>query len=143
MKRIFINKQWCLGCHLCEFNCAFANSGKASMVTALKDKQVRPRVRVEERGKDTFAFSCRHCKDPICIKSCISGALHKDNGIVRIDYDKCVGCCTCITVCPYGAIVRGDDGVMRKCELCVDNMDGTPYCVSNCPNGAIVFEERD
>ena len=28
MKRVYVNEQWCLACHLCEYNCAFANSGK-------------------------------------------------------------------------------------------------------------------
>ena len=38
MKRVYVNEQWCLGCHLCESNCAFANSGLTDMVKALKDK---------------------------------------------------------------------------------------------------------
>ena len=38
MKRVYANEKWCLGCHLCEYNCAFANSGQSDMVKALKDK---------------------------------------------------------------------------------------------------------
>ena len=37
MKRIFINEEWCLGCHLCEYQCAYANSGIDDMVKALKE----------------------------------------------------------------------------------------------------------
>ena len=36
MKRVYVHEEWCLGCHLCEYNCAFANSGCADMVKALK-----------------------------------------------------------------------------------------------------------
>ena len=36
MKRVYVNEAWCLGCHLCEYNCAFANSGRADMALALK-----------------------------------------------------------------------------------------------------------
>ena len=36
MKRVYVNEQWCLGCHLCEYNCAFANSGQTNIVKALK-----------------------------------------------------------------------------------------------------------
>ena len=49
MKRVYVNEKWCLGCRLCEYNCAFANSGLRSMTKALKGKTIRPRVRVEER----------------------------------------------------------------------------------------------
>ena len=35
MKKIYVNEKWCLGCHLCEYYCAFANSGKSDMVKAI------------------------------------------------------------------------------------------------------------
>ncbi|MGN0819118.1 MAG: 4Fe-4S dicluster domain-containing protein [Christensenellaceae bacterium] len=140
MKRVFVKEERCIGCHLCEYNCAFANSGEISMVKALKDKPVYPCVKVEGDGV-TYAVSCRHCEDPICIKSCISGALHKQDGVVTIDKTKCVGCLTCMLVCPFGALAVSESGVVRKCELCVGN-GGMPQCVKGCPNGAIVFEER-
>lgn len=143
MKRVYVNEEWCLGCHLCEYNCAFANSGETDMVKALKGKEIAPRIRVEENNKISYAVSCRHCEDPICIKSCISGALSKKDGAVSIDKDKCIGCFTCILVCPYGAVTADSDHAVRKCELCANNSCGTPACVEGCPNKAIVFEERD
>ncbi len=142
MKRVFVNEEWCLGCHLCEYNCAYANSGIKNMVKALRGKTIFPRIRVEETDKITYAVSCRHCTDPLCVKSCISGALHFENGTVCIDHDKCVGCLTCILVCPYGAVSVGENGVVQKCELCINNRSGTPACVTGCPNRAIVYEER-
>ena len=142
MKRVFVNEEWCLGCHLCEYNCAYANSGIKNMVKALRGKPIFPRIRVEETEKITYAVSCRHCTDPLCVKSCISGALHFENGTVCIDHDKCVGCLTCILVCPYGAVSVGENGVVQKCELCINNRSGTPACVTGCPNRAIVYEER-
>ena len=47
MKRIYVNEEWCLGCHLCEYNCAFANSGSSDMAEALKGKPIYPRIHVE------------------------------------------------------------------------------------------------
>ena len=143
MKRVFVNEQWCLGCHLCEYNCAFANSGARDMVTALRGKPIFPRIRVEEGGGVTYAVSCRHCTDPICVRSCISGALHIVDGRVCIDHEKCVGCLTCVLVCPYGAVLPGPDGAAMKCELCLENACGAPACVEDCPNRAIVYEERE
>lgn len=112
------------------------------MVVALKDKKIFPRIRVEGEDRITFAVSCRHCADPICVKSCIAGAISKRDGVVRIDRKKCVGCLTCVLVCPYGALAPGEDGIMQKCELCLDNACGAPACVTGCPNRAIVYEER-
>ncbi len=142
MKRVFVNEKWCLGCHLCEYNCAYANSGIDDMVKALKGKEIFPRIRVEGEGDVTFAVSCRHCTDPLCVKSCISAALSIDRGAVVVDRDKCVGCLTCVLVCPFGAIAAGDDGAATKCELCLKNSCGSPACVTGCPNRAIVYEER-
>ena len=117
MKRVYVNEKWCLGCH--------------------------PRIQVEGDNNISFAVSCRHCEDPICVKSCISGALSVRDGIIHCDQDKCVGCFTCMLVCPYGAVVPSPDGkVIQKCELCTNNSFGEPACVKGCPNGAIVFEER-
>ncbi len=142
MKRVYVNEEWCLGCRLCEYNCAYANSGLKDIVVALKDKKIFPRIRVEGEDRITFAVSCRHCTDPICVKSCIAGAISKRDGVVRIDRNKCVGCLTCVLVCPYGALAPGEDGIMQKCELCLDNSCGAPACVTGCPNRAIVYEER-
>ncbi len=142
MKRVYVNEKWCLGCHLCEYYCAFANSGKDDMVKALKDVGINPRIQIEEKNNICFAVSCRHCEEPLCAKACISGAITVDDGVIMIDKEKCVGCYTCILSCPYGAIMPSDEGVVQKCELCVNNTGGEPACVKGCINNAIVFEER-
>ena len=142
MKRVYVNEEWCRGCHLCEYNCAFANSGQTDMAKALRDKPIFPRIHVEDDGRVCYAVSCRHCEDPICVRSCISGALSLADGAVVIDHEKCVGCLTCVLVCPYGAVAPGPDGAALKCELCLANDCGSPACVAGCPNGAIVYEER-
>lgn len=142
MKRVFVDEKWCLGCHLCEYNCAFANSGESNMSKALKDKAISPKIHIEADDKITYAVSCRHCTDPICVNSCISGALSKKDGAVFIDHDKCVGCLTCILVCPYGALSQDNGGAVQKCELCIKNSCGEPACVTGCPNRAIIYEDR-
>lgn len=143
MKRVYVNEKWCLACHLCEFYCAYAEKGGRSMASALMDLKIRPRIRIEEKDGISFAVQCRHCQEPLCVKSCITGALTVKDGVITIDHNKCVGCYTCILVCPYGAISVSENGAVQKCELCVSTENGTPYCVKGCPNGAIVFEERE
>lgn len=106
--------------------------------------RIHPRIHIEEGANGVhFAVNCRHCADPLCVKGCITGALTRQNGMIVIDENKCVGCFTCILSCPYGAIEPDETGrVMQKCELCTKNGAGEPLCVKNCPNQAIIYEER-
>lgn len=142
MKRVYVQEEWCLACHLCEYNCAFANSGMDDMVLALKGKTIFPRIHVEGDERISFAVSCRHCTDPLCVKGCIAGALSQQDGVIKVNRTRCVGCLTCVVLCPYGALAAGPDGIMQKCELCLENSCGEPACVNGCPNRAIVYEER-
>jgi carbon-monoxide dehydrogenase iron sulfur subunit len=140
MKRVYVNEKWCLGCHLCEYNCAFAASNQKDMARALKGVKINPNIRVESKDDINFAVSCRHCKEPLCVKGCIAGALKIVDGVITSDKEKCVKCYTCILCCPYGAISPSEDGAIQKCELCAKR--GFPACVTGCPNNAIVYEER-
>ena len=148
MKRVYVNEKWCLGCHLCEYYCAFAAvnssglSNERDMARALKDIKINPRIHIEEKDGISFAVSCRHCNEPLCVKGCITGAMTITDGVISINRDKCVSCYTCILSCPYGAVSPSEDGAVEKCELCVKTSEGIPACVKGCPNNAIVFEER-
>lgn len=114
------------------------------MSRALQGKKIEPRIVVEGDNQHSVAVNCRHCVDAPCAAGCISGALQKrEDGIVRIDREKCVKCGTCVLSCPYGAISLTETGAAQKCELCLDNAYGQPQCVAHCPNRAITFEEVD
>jgi len=142
MKRVYVNEKWCLGCHLCEYYCAFASTNEKDMARALKDIKINPKIKIEQKDNVSFAVACRHCPEPLCVKGCITGALSVSNGVITINKEKCVNCYTCILSCPFGAVSPSDEGVVQKCELCVKTKSGEPACVKGCPNGAIVFEER-
>jgi carbon-monoxide dehydrogenase iron sulfur subunit len=75
--------------------------------------------------------------------ACISGAISRNNeAVVVTDNDKCIGCWTCVMVCPYGVIGRhlGERKVDR-CDRCPDRE--TPACVSSCPTQALVYQTVD
>ena len=144
MKKVYADENFCLACHLCEYQCAFSHSGEKDMVKAFKKGNPQARIQVEESGDINFALNCRHCDEPICMKSCITGAITRgEDGVIRVNTEKCVGCWTCVVSCPYGAIVRGNGAkkVALKCDLCTES-GNTPACVEGCPNRALIFEDR-
>ncbi len=146
MKRIYVNEEYCIGCRLCEIHCLTAHSTSRKIIKAYKEEAPRAlsRLLVEEEGPLSFAMQCRHCAEASCVEACITGAMHRDEttGAVLCDEDRCVGCWTCIMVCPYGAIKRNLVGskAASKCDLCYGN--ATPACAAHCPNEALVYEEE-
>ena len=89
------------------------------------------------------SLACNHCANPICENVCPTKAIQKrDDGIVLIDQQVCIGCRYCEWACPYGAPQFRDDlGKMSKCTLCADYLDeGKPTaCIAACPSRALDF----
>lgn len=146
MKRIHVREQYCIGCRLCEINCLVQHSRSRKIIKAFRQERdsVLPGVQVQESGVVSFALQCRHCTDARCVEACITGAMRRDpeTGAVLCDQERCVGCWSCLMVCPVGAIRRGvSRRVVSKCDLCMG--EATPVCVANCPNEAIVYEDAD
>ena len=145
MKRIYARESYCLGCRLCEIHCLVQHSKSKKIIKAFRQERddVVPGLVIEEEGCVSFAVQCRHCDDTPSIEACMTGALVRDaeTGAVVHDPEGCVGCWMCIMVCPVGAIQRGaEDKVVSKCDLCMGA--DMPVCVVNCPNEALVYEER-
>jgi carbon-monoxide dehydrogenase iron sulfur subunit len=150
MKRIYVHEEYCIGCRLCEIHCLVQHSKSQKIIKAFKQEFPRAMslLIVEEEGPVSFALQCRHCPDALCVEACLTGAMHRDeeSGAVLCDQDKCVGCWTCIMVCPFGVIRRStQDGegqkAISKCDLCYG--EETPACVAHCANEALVYEERE
>ncbi len=143
MKRIRASEQYCIGCRLCEINCLVRHSRSKKIIKAFRHErgEMEAACVVEESGGISFSVQCRHCAEAWCIETCITGAMHRDpaTGAVVCETDKCVGCWSCIMVCPAGAILRGhQQKVASKCDLCAD--EDMPVCVANCPNEALRYE---
>lgn len=142
MKRIYVREEVCMGCHLCEVYCQAEHSKSKDLIKAFKKEfpPALPCLSVEERKPVSFSVRCCHCADAPCVYACLTGALHRepDSGIVTVDTDKCMGCWTCMLVCPLGAIKQ--DMLRKKvikCDLCQGK--DIPACVANCPNEALVY----
>ncbi|MFI4987081.1 MAG: 4Fe-4S dicluster domain-containing protein, partial [Alphaproteobacteria bacterium] len=109
-----------------------------------------------EHGKFMIANACMHCRDPVCLIGCPTGAIHRlpEDGRVIINDATCIGCGTCANSCPYSNIrmveIRNRDGAFivddatgspivkaTKCDLCADQLGG-PACQRACPHDALV-----
>jgi len=133
----------CTRCDDCVRACASTHGG-------------RPRfVREGDRYENLLiAKSCYHCRDPVCLIGCPTGAIRRANvdDVVEIKDEICIGCSSCASNCPYDAIVMHDTGstwpddavprslrgkerrVASKCDLCHTDPRG-PACVRSCPQG--------
>ena len=71
--------------------------------------------------------------------ACIAGAIGRtEEGVVATRSDKCIGCWTCVMVCPYGVIGRHiEEHKAYRCDRCPDR--AVPACVEACPSGALVY----
>lgn len=146
MKRIYAIEQWCIDCKRCEVACKTFHSKSQNPVKAFNFEDAPDaRVCVEGGKQLSLAVNCRHCADPKCVESCISGAMQKNpvTGVVTSDPEKCVGCRTCVSACPFGAVHI--ETVALKCDLCGDGHGepGEPSCVKACPNRALIYVESE
>jgi anaerobic dimethyl sulfoxide reductase subunit B (iron-sulfur subunit) len=88
-------------------------------------------------------MACNHCEKPVCGLACPVKAISKrEDGIVFVDTDACIGCRYCEWACPYTAL-RFDarTNTVSKCDFCYDAIDagGAPACVTSCPQRALDF----
>jgi anaerobic dimethyl sulfoxide reductase subunit B (iron-sulfur subunit) len=94
-----------------------------------------------------MSVSCMHCQQPICVEICPAGAITKrDDGVVLIDKDKCIGCRYCEWACPYSAPQFNEAaGVMTKCDFCQDQLanNESPYCTAACVMRALEFGDLE
>lgn len=135
-----IDHRRCIGCHACTVACKAENDVPVG--------DFRTWVQYAEHGrypavKRHFAvLRCNHCTNAPCVTICPVNALEKrDDGIVDLDRDACIGCRACMQGCPYDAIYLNEDsGSAEKCHYCAHRTEQglEPACVIVCPEGAIV-----
>ena len=114
-----------------------------------------------------FLVLCNHCENPPCVRVCPTQAtFSRPDGIVLMDFHRCIGCRFCMAACPYGSrsfnwfdprtedekhLVGGKNidpnfptrerGVVEKCNFCAERLakNQIPACVEACTFGALTF----
>jgi len=111
MKKVYVREEVCIGCRLCEVYCQLQHADSSDLVRAFKKESPPPlpRLRVDERGVVSLSVHCQQCDDAPCVQACLTGALSRDpeSSLVTVDEDRCIGCWTCVLVCPLAAIPIG------------------------------------
>jgi Fe-S-cluster-containing dehydrogenase component len=103
---------------------------------------------------------CNHCENPPCVRVCPTQAtFRRPDGIVDMDWHRCIGCRYCMAACPYGSrsfnwqeprpfihnatpdFPTRTKGVVEKCTFCTERLavGRAPACVDACPQKALVF----
>lgn len=141
MKEIFVRLDRCVGCHTCEIACAVEHSQSKNLFSAIAEHPTPKRRLFVEWVAPTHKLPvlCRHCTDAPCMHACISGAIRRTaEEVIITDTDKCIGCWTCVMVCPYGVIGRHRETQRAyRCDRCPDRE--VPACVDACPTRALVY----
>ncbi|HEY0843800.1 MAG TPA: 4Fe-4S dicluster domain-containing protein [Noviherbaspirillum sp.] len=143
---MLIDTRRCIGCQACTIAC--------SMENALPEGQFRTVVATYavttqdgQTGVATVPRTCNHCDQPPCIPVCPVGATFKrQDGVVLVDGDKCVGCAYCVQACPYDArFINHHTGKADKCTFCSHRVEAglLPACVETCVGGARVFGDMN
>jgi anaerobic dimethyl sulfoxide reductase subunit B (iron-sulfur subunit) len=146
-----VNSGSCTGCKACQIACKDKNQLPVGILwRRVVEVSGGEWVKRGEAWIDkTFTYflsvACMHCERPICVGICPTRALtQREDGIVMIDTDRCMGCHYCAWACPYGAPQFDESkGVMTKCDFCYDYLDQgkPPACVSACQMRVLEFGE--
>jgi molybdopterin-containing oxidoreductase family iron-sulfur binding subunit len=140
--RMLIDLDKCIGCSYCVWACQAVND--------VPEESMRWNVGFPEQTENGIDFfmtrPCMHCEEAPCVKVCPVGATWiRDDGIVAMDYERCIGCRYCEVACPYDArrfnwrepmsenafeptwgeaeVARRPRGVVEKCTFCVHRID--------------------
>ncbi|OGN74594.1 MAG: hypothetical protein A2X25_05700 [Chloroflexi bacterium GWB2_49_20] len=136
-----IDQSKCIGCGYCTLACRAHND-------VPQDISWNQVIQVEDiDGKDVFIpRPCMHCAKAPCVDVCpVKASYYRPDGIVMMDYDRCIGCRYCEAACPYNArafnwkaftepnpvvpewgqpeVERRGRGVVEKCSFCYQRID--------------------
>jgi Fe-S-cluster-containing dehydrogenase component len=143
-----INLDKCIGCEYCLRACSATNDVWVDQEALRPEKPWNIVVNEKTSTGTPFFFSrpCLHCGDAPCVEVCpVRATYHREDGLVVMNYGRCIGCRYCEIACPYDArkfnwqarsdvnpfiptwgiaeIERRPRGVVEKCTFCIHRID--------------------
>lgn len=167
-----IDLKRCVGCHTCSVACKMSNNLPKDMLwlkvhTEGGEAMDTASGTYPNNKMSYLPVNCMHCTNAPCEAVCPTGATQKrEDGIVTVDYDMCIGCGTCIEACPYEGVRTLSEGepefyldfnvghatapahkpnVVEKCNFCVGRLEKgeKPACMELCVGRARYFGDLD
>lgn len=148
MQSKFIQEnEYCTGCKTCQQAC----KDKHSLQVGINLRKVIGKEIIDDNQNIKVSYistTCNHCNKPMCVEKCPIGAIikRKEDGIVIINEEKCVGCGVCVRSCPYKSIeLQQKTRKAIKCDMCIEllKQGKNPICVDACPLHLIHIESFD
>jgi Fe-S-cluster-containing dehydrogenase component len=164
---IVIDLNRCIGCDSCTLACKQMNGTPSGVYWC---RVLKSEVGQYPNARPSYTpLLCMHCEKPACVEVCPTGAsTRRQDGIVVIDQEKCIGCRACMMACPYDARffnyqyqeyhpdqgltpyetahrIGKLKGTVSKCNMCMDLIEAgdLPVCVQTCPAKARFFGDLD
>lgn len=162
----------CIGCNTCAVACKVSNNLPKDVWWNVVHTEGRD---FADTSKGTYGgemqlswlpVNCMHCENAVCEEVCPTGAtVKRDDGIVTVDEETCIGCKSCMKACPYDVrrlienepeyyleLPIGDPaakshkgGTVEKCDFCAGRIDRgeKPACMELCPGRARYWGDLD
>lgn len=162
----------CIGCYTCAVACKMSNNLPNDVwwntihTDGGDERDTAAGEYPNNLRQKYYPVSCQHCASPTCVEVCPTGATYKrEDGLVVVDAEACIGCNSCVPACPYGArtllpaeltwsvdFAVGDAdaaahiaGTATKCTGCAHRIDRDekPACMELCPGRARHWGDLD
>ena len=135
---IVFDTKKCLNCRACTVSCKFENDVPVGDDTYRLWVTEQPlQGKYPHLHQEYQPSQCQHCENAPCEKACPTKATYRTpEGVVMVDYDKCILCKACMAACPYDArFVSPVHNAVEKCTMCLHRLrEGRePACVETCP----------
>jgi len=140
---MLIDLRRCIGCQACTVSCHIENEAPLGKFRTIVSQTEVESMETGEMAQFMLPRLCNHCDNPPCVPVCpVNATWQREDGIVVVDSDRCVGCAYCVQACPYDArFINDRTQTADKCTFCAHRLEVglLPACVESCVGGARII----